>query len=193
MKIGKIISVEYDKFRVRLFHSTRNSTVNIDGKVYYFGNIGSYLKTANSSGDSIICEVTAVTDWVSNEKKLYSSYNLDSSREVIIKPVGTLTGTEFMMGIGIFPSLYSDVEIVTYDDLDHVLSLKEKAENKGIHNSISIGQSKSLINYNINLDINKLFNIHTAVLGNSGSGKSNTIAHILQEVYRKRNNRNHPK
>lgn len=44
MKIGKIISVEYDKFRVRLFHSTRNSTVNIDGKVYYFGNIGSYLK-----------------------------------------------------------------------------------------------------------------------------------------------------
>ena len=49
MKIGKIISVEYDKFRVRLFHSTRNSTVNIDGKVYYFGNIGSYLKTANSA------------------------------------------------------------------------------------------------------------------------------------------------
>ena len=191
MKIGKIISVEYDKFRVRLFHSTRNSTVNIDGKVYYFGNIGSYLKTANSSGDSIICEVTAVTDWVSNEKNLYSSYNLDSSREVIIKPVGTLAGTEFKMGIGIFPSLYSDVEIVTYDDLDHVLSQKGKTDKKGIHNSISIGQSKSLINYNINLDINKLFNIHTAVLGNSGSGKSNTIAHILQEVYRKQNNHAH--
>ena len=34
MKIGKIISVEYDKFRVRLFHTTRNSTVNIDGTVY---------------------------------------------------------------------------------------------------------------------------------------------------------------
>ena len=51
MKIGKIISVEYDKFRVRLFHTTRNSTVNIDGTVYYFGNIGSYLKTLNSSGE----------------------------------------------------------------------------------------------------------------------------------------------
>ena len=43
MKIGKIISVEYDKFRVRLFHATRNSTVNIDGRVYYFGNIGSSI------------------------------------------------------------------------------------------------------------------------------------------------------
>ena len=45
-----------------------------------------------------------------------------------------------------------------------------------------------MINYKINLNINKLFNIHTAVLGNSGSGKSNTIAHILQNVFRKSQN-----
>lgn len=188
MKIGKIISVEYDKFRVRLFHSTKNSTVNIDGKVYYFGNIGSFLKTSNSSGDSILCEVSAVTDWINTEKCSYSNYDLDSSREVIIKPIGTLAGKDFKMGVGIFPSLYSDVEIVTYDDLDKVLSLSDSKPRNGIHTSISIGQSKSLINYNINLDINKLFNIHTAVLGNSGSGKSNTIAHILHEVYRKTEN-----
>lgn len=188
MKIGKIISVEYDKFRVRLFHSTKNSTVNIDGKVYYFGNIGSFLKTTNSSGDSILCEVSAVTDWINTEKCSYSNYDLDSSREVIIKPIGTLAGKDFKMGVGIFPSLYSDVEIVTYDDLDKVLSLSDSKSRNGIHTSISIGQSKSLINYNINLDINKLFNIHTAVLGNSGSGKSNTIAHILHEVYRKTEN-----
>ncbi|WP_230863649.1 helicase HerA domain-containing protein [Campylobacter concisus] len=31
-----------------------------------------------------------------------------------------------------------------------------------------------------------IFNIHSAVLGNSGSGKSNTIAHIIQSIYRKR-------
>lgn len=188
MKIGKIISVEYDKFRVRLFHSTKNSTVNIDGKVYYFGNIGSFLKTSNSSGDSILCEVSAVTDWINTEKCSYSNYDLDSSREVIIKLIGTLAGKDFKMGVGIFPSLYSDVEIVTYDDLDKVLSLSDSKPRNGIHTSISIGQSKSLINYNINLDINKLFNIHTAVLGNSGSGKSNTIAHILHEVYRKTEN-----
>lgn len=45
-----------------------------------------------------------------------------------------------------------------------------------------------MINYKISLSINKLFNIHTAVLGNSGSGKSNTIARILQEVFRKEKN-----
>ena len=188
MKIGKIISVEYDKFRVRLFHSNRNSTVNIEGRVYYFGNIGSYLKTANSSGEHILCEVVSIVDWVGKENQVYSTFNLDSSREVIIKPIGTLKGNDFCMGVGIFPSLYSDVGIVTYDDLDKILSYNEPCEEEGIHQSIDIGVSKNLINYLISLDINRLFNIHTAVLGNSGSGKSNTIAHILHEVYRKESN-----
>lgn len=188
MKIGKIISVEYDKFRVRLFHTTRNSTVNIEGKVYYFGNIGSYLKTLNSSGEYIICEVVSIVDWVGKDNQVYSTFNLDSSREIIIKPIGTLNSDVFSMGIGIFPSLYSDVEIVTYDDLDLILSYNEDETKPGIHSSISIGSSKSLINYSIELGINRLFNIHTAVLGNSGSGKSNTIAHILHEVYRKVDN-----
>lgn len=189
MKIGKIISVEYDKFRARLFHTTRNSTVNIEGKVYYFGNIGSYLKTANSSGEYIMCEVISIIDWVGNENQVYSTYNLDSSREIIIKPIGTLKDDTFNMGIGIFPSLYSDVEIVTYSDLDAILSCTKETVEKGIHSVINIGKSKSLINYSIPLDINRLFNIHTAVLGNSGSGKSNTIAHILHEVYRKKENK----
>jgi len=188
MKIGKIISVEYDKFRVKLFNSTRNSTVNIAGKVYYFGNIGSYLKTVNSTGEHIFCEVTSIIDWVGKDNQVYSAFNLDSSREIIIKPIGTLNGDDFKMGVGIFPQLYSDVEIVTDDDLDTILSNKEENEGEGIHRTITIGRSKNLINYEISLSIDKLFNIHTAVLGNSGSGKSNTIAHILHEIYGKESN-----
>ena len=188
MKIGKIISVEYDKFRVRLFHTTRNSTVNIDGKVYYFGNIGSFLKTLNSSGEYIMCEVVSIVDWVSKDNQIYSTYNLDSSREIIIKPIGTLVDERFCMGVGIFPSLYSDVEIVTYKDLDTILSYNDSEVAEGVHSSITIGNSKNLINYTIDIDIDRFFNIHSAVLGNSGSGKSNTIAHILHEIYRKQQN-----
>ena len=188
MKIGKIISVEFDKFRLRLFNSTKNSTINIDGRIYYFGNIGSYLKTLNSAGEYVLCEVVSIVDFINKEQSssmTYNNFNLDSSREIIIKPIGTLIGEKFSMGVGIFPSIYSDVEIVTYDDLDHILSTsQEQTENLGIHSTISLGTSKSLINYKIDIDINQLFNIHTAILGNSGSGKSNTIAHILQEVFR---------
>lgn len=189
MKIGKIVSVEYDKFRVKLFHNTKVSTINIDGKVYYFGNIGSFLKVNNSIGDSIICEVVSVLD-NSNESKPFSEYNLDSSRELIIKPIGTLDKqNDFLMGVGIFPSIYSDVLIVTEENMKGImLNKNEVNSNPTIHDYIDIGISKNFINYHVNISINKLFNIHTAVLGNSGSGKSNTISHIIQQVLRKENN-----
>ncbi len=190
MKIGKIISVEYNQFRVRLFHSTRNSTTSIDGSVYYFGNIGSYLKTQNVSGDIIICEVISVVDYISPNVQT-SKYDLDTSREIVLKPIGTI-GREgkFSLGVGIFPSLYADVEIVLAKDLDLILEgVKDYCSDKaGIHKSFYIGVSKSMLNYQINLNINSFFNIHTAVLGNSGSGKSNTIAHILHEIFKKDNN-----
>jgi hypothetical protein len=129
MKIGKIISVEFDKFRVKLFHTTRTSTVSIEGKVYYFGNIGSYLKVENSIGDTIICEVISVID-NSTEAKPYTNFNLDSSRELIIKPIGTLKLSRvFIMGVGIFPSIYSDVLIVTEKDIQDILETKEDGTN----------------------------------------------------------------
>lgn len=186
MKIGKVISVEYDKFKVKLYHTTKNSAITLDGQIYYFGNIGSYLKTHNAIGEAILCEVVAILDH-NTESKMYSTYNLDSSRELVIKPIGTLDKAgDFKLGIGIFPSIYADVSIVTFDNIKSILSPRaNQYPNTKIHSEIELGVSKNLINYRINININALFNIHTAVLGNSGSGKSNTIAHLLQEVYRK--------
>ena len=192
MRIGKIISVEFDKFRVKILDDCRQSTVSIDGQVYYFGNIGSYLKTYNSLGDTIVCEVVAIFENDQSLSKSQSSqFVFENSRILWIKPIGTLSpDKQFTMGVGIFPSIYNDVEIVTTSDLRDILTSGLEAEEKssGIHHSIDIGYSKNLINYKVSLNINRLFNIHTAVLGNSGSGKSNTIARILQEVYKKENN-----
>lgn len=186
MTIGKIISVEFDKFRVKILDDCRQSTVSINGQVYYFGNIGSYLKTYNSLGDTIVCEVVAIFE---NDQSI-AKFSLENSRVLLIKPIGTLNSQKkFSMGVGIFPSIYNDVEIVTSKDLRDILTSDQDKEEDtlGVHHSIDIGFSKNLINYKVSLNINNLFNIHTAVLGNSGSGKSNTIARILQEVYKKQN------
>ncbi len=65
---------------------------------------------------------------------------------------------------------------------------KDKELNASIHQSFYLGESKNLINYPINISVNAFFNIHSAVLGNSGSGKSNTIAHIIQDIHKKKDN-----
>jgi len=188
MKVGKIISINYSQLKVKISSDIRGSSVNLHGNIYYFGNIGSYLKITNAVEEVIICEVVSIFDSDLHQEKL--SFDIESNRELLLKPIGTINkDDEFALGVGVFPSLYSDVSIVTFKDMRVILrtNINETAlaEDHQVHESFSLGVSKNLINYPIDVSIDSFFNIHSAVLGNSGSGKSNTIAHIIQEIHAK--------
>lgn len=187
MKIGKIIAINYSQLKVKILSEIRGGSVNRSGEVYYFGNIGSFLKVSNSLREIIICEVISIFDSDSDRERL--SFDMESDREILIKPIGTIGADEkFSLGIGVFPSLYSDVNIVTNEDVSLILNtidIEQSSTEGKVHKKIRLGRSKNLINYPIDIAIDSFFNIHTAILGNSGSGKSNTIAHILQQVFEK--------
>ena len=187
MRIGKLIRIDYSQLKVKISSEIRGSSVNLEGNVYYFGNIGNYLKIKNAVSEVIICEVMSIFDSDTYKEKL--SFDVESNRELLLKPIGTINkDKEFTLGVGIFPALYSDVDIVTHDDMEIILNIPEDkncGKTNKIHNSFSLGISKNLINYPIDINIDNFFNIHSAVLGNSGSGKSNTIAHIVQDIHKK--------
>ncbi len=189
MKIGKLVGITYSQLKVKIASDIRGGSVNLHGSVYYFGNIGSYLKITNAIDETIICEVVSIFDSDLHQER--ASFDIESNRELLLKPVGTINkNKEFALGVGVFPSLYSDVSIVTFDDMKHTLrthnEIPETQETgQRIHQSFPLGVSKNLINYPIDVSIDSFFNIHSAVLGNSGSGKSNTIAHIIQEIHKK--------
>lgn len=52
-----------------------------------------------------------------------------------------------------------------------------------IPNSIKLGKSFIYPDYDIKLDVGNFFSNHFAILGNSGSGKSYSVAKILQSVF----------
>ncbi|WP_291946955.1 DUF87 domain-containing protein [Campylobacter sp.] len=179
MKIGKITSIQFNQFKVQIFSDIKGGSLNVKGEVYYFGNIGSYLKTTNTLGETIICEVIAIFD--SDAKNVQQTFNIGGNRELLLKPIGTYQNKNFSLGIGIYPSLYSDVKLVKSEDLNHILV------QQGDNYRFELGISKNLINYRVEIGIDSFFNIHSAILGSSGSGKSNTIAHILQSIYKNKN------
>lgn len=180
MIIGKIISIEYDRFKVRLLNTSRVASVGLKGKIYHFGNIGSYLKVNNHANEMVLCEVTAIYEQVdTNNTTSNEKFQLDSPRDLFMKPIGSYRANGFKLGIVTYPSVYADVYVVTEDDLNE--ALKDTIQ-KGSSPGIYLGNSWNLQGYPIYLDINKLFSIHTAILGNSGSGKSYTIARMLQQI-----------
>lgn len=193
MVIGKVTTIEYDRFRVRLLHSVKSASTSIKGKVYHIGNIGSYVKIKNHINDDIICEVIAIQEAErATKQNVDATFDLDSVRELIVRPIGILTkrGTtaSFSLGVSIYPSIYSDVHVVEQEDLDAILTGQRKEESDELSKpgTIRLGISKSLVDYPVSIDVDTFFNIHSAVLGNSGSGKSYTIAHILQSVLKQK-------
>ena len=180
--------VEYNQLRARLLSSVKCSSTSIKGKVYHIGNIGSYVKIKNHVNDDIICEVIAIQETERYSKTIVdASFDIDSARELILRPIGILTRNGksdcFNLGVSIYPSIYSDVYVVVQEDLNAILTgHKDEQKNATSTGSIKLGISKSLVDYPVSIEVDKFFNIHSAVLGNSGSGKSYTIAHILQPV-----------
>jgi len=62
MKIGKLIGINYSQLKVKISSEIRGGSVNLGGDIYYFGNIGSYLKIANAVHEIIIWELISIFD-----------------------------------------------------------------------------------------------------------------------------------
>ena len=52
---------------------------------------------------------------------------------------------------------------------------------------LTIGKSVIFPDYDVKINIDKFFGFHFAVFGNTGAGKSNTVARVLQNIFEKSN------
>lgn len=89
---------------------------------------------------------------------------------------GEIRNGKFLYGDITKPSFNANCQLIDNNTLDIILSSSSE-------NSIVLGKSYVYPNYNLKLDIGNFFSNHFAILGNSGSGKSYSVAKILQSVF----------
>ena len=94
-----------------------------------------------------------------------------------IKLVGLIENNKFIYGSIITPPFNSEVRLITKEELDIIYSINEK------DNYITLGTSYIYNNYNINMNVNNYFSNHFAILGNTGSGKSYSVAKIIHSIF----------
>ena len=98
--------------------------------------------------------------------------------QMIANIVGEISDGRFMPGSSSKPSFKSNVRLVEIEELE--LFLGNQDTDFGETN---FGTSNVYEGYKINVPINDFFSNHFAILGNSGAGKSCTVASILQKLY----------
>ena len=90
--------------------------------------------------------------------------------------VGEIKNGRFLYGDISKPSFRAECHMIDNATLDIIL-------NNDATNNIKLGKSFIYPNYDIKLDVGNFFSNHFAILGNSGSGKSYSVAKILQGIF----------
>ena len=109
-----------------------------------------------------------------NQKLIGEIININEYME--IKIIGEIINNSFIYSDINKPSFNSKCRLINKEDLDILFS-------SNTPDNIKIGTSVLYKNYNINLAINPFFSNHFAILGNTGSGKSYSVARIIQSIY----------
>jgi uncharacterized protein len=173
--IGSVVRVVGSKVYAELSEDLPSSTPIISGKIYKIGQVGSFVKipmgTINVFAIVTMVGANPYKDSVSDTEQQFPYGN----RWLEIQLIGEAGGNEFQRGISIYPTIEDEVHIVTDDDLAIIYATSNPS-------AIQIGtlaSSEGLLAY---LDIDKLLTRHGAILGSTGSGKSNAVTAILKSI-----------
>ena len=100
--------------------------------------------------------------------------------EAIVKVllVGEIVDDFFVSGIIKKPSGISSIRIITMPELELIFGKNELSKD-----NLLLGKSAVYNNLNISVPLNSFFANHSAIIGNTGSGKSCGIARILQNLF----------
>lgn len=140
----------------------------VDGKVCVKLEVNIYNMN-NLSGKNVVFE-DENTKIVGEVANVYSEL-------IEVNLIGQIENNIFIYGDIIKPSFKSLCRVITKEELDIMFS------NNKEENSILLGKSFIYNNYDIRLNVNNFFSNHFAVLGNTGSGKSHSVARIIQSIF----------
>lgn len=205
--IGKVVAINSDRFSVELLSGLDNFNVSGFDDIHYFAQLNSYVIVPYQNY-YIVAEVSGV-----REKDLNVPFSnptdqilskIQAGKFLEVLPIGTIknekdVSLKFEFGVSVYPALYSDVLYIKEKELDAIFKTenikvqicrdsgdckKGRCDCKYRYTTLPIGKSTIFPDYEVKLDIDKFFGSHSAVLGNTGSGKSCTIASMLQALYK---------
>jgi len=172
--LGTVQDVEGATIRALLDHDTRSGLVFVDGNAYRIGQVGSFARIPMGFNDlfGIVAQVGAGA-----APTALDDVGVRSATWMRIQLIGEAQhGCPFQRGVGQYPAVGDEVHLVTEKDLSRIYGTAD------LPDLVSVGCLASTESIPALLDVNKLVNRHSAVLGTTGSGKSTTVASLLHAM-----------
>ncbi len=92
--------------------------------------------------------------------------------------VGEIINNKFVAGVIKKPSANCSSRVISYQELELIFG-----ENKLNKNNLFLGKSAIYNDFNISVPLDNFFAFHSAILGNTGSGKSCCVTSLFQNLF----------
>ena len=116
--------------------------------------------------------------FVEPNRKVIGEITFINENIIKIMLVGEINNNSFTSGVVRKPTNTSEIRIITASELEMIFG---KNELNRTH--LLLGKSAVYDNFNISAPLNDFFANHSAINGNTGSGKSCTVARIFQNLF----------
>lgn len=183
--IGQVIEVRGQKLRIRVFENKNSNILIYQGHVIKNVSVGSFVKIPKGFSNIIgriegeYIQETKPTGNVGDCLRFTKeSETIDRIIEVNI--MGVLNDGRFQRGLIDIPLVFSDVYMLTDKEVGKIFEF-----SSNLATSVCIGAINDYKEEKLFISANSLFASHIGIFGNTGSGKSNTLAKLYTECFQR--------
>ncbi|MDP2930670.1 MAG: ATP-binding protein [bacterium] len=180
-KIGKVVSVDGRMVRVKVDKAKNTSHLLYKGELLKNISVGGYIKIIKGF-TKIVGKVEG--EFINEDKEFlnkgYGSQKEKINRILNISLLGFFKGNCFERGIKELPLIDNECFLLHNTEFNQVHDFLRDDDKP-----ITIGTLSLEKGQEIRIGINSLFASHIGIFGNTGSGKSYTLAKIYRELFLK--------
>lgn len=181
LRVGVITSVKGRTVEVVVDKSKNVPHLLYNGELIRNVSVGSYIKI-NKGFERIIGIIES--EFITEDKSIdfakdYKQEKAKIKRVLQIKTLGFLEGNRFNQGIKELPLIDNKCYILTKQEYDTVHNFIKDGDTP-----IKIGVLSSETSKDIEIGVNSLFASHIGIFGNTGSGKSYSLASLYNSLFK---------
>jgi DNA helicase HerA-like ATPase len=172
IRVGEVIAVNGVKITLKIDDDSNKETLYFDGDKYKGVSIREYLSIQRGFRN-IICIVEG--EYLDESRIETDGARVGYIRKVDARPIGYFDNEEFKHGIKFMPMIKDAAFLLTEERIAAIFG-RNNAEG------FTVGRMLKE-DIPISLPWQKLFNSHIGIFGNTGSGKSNTLAKLYTVLF----------
>ena len=184
-KIGQVIEVRGQKIRIRVFENKNSNILVYQGNVIKNVSVGSFVKIPKGFSNIIgriegeyIQETKPIGS--ANDRLRFSKESETIDRIIEVSIMGVLNDGCFQRGLIDIPLVFSDAYMLTDKEVGKIFEF-----SSDLATSVCIGAINDYKEEKLFISANSLFASHIGIFGNTGSGKSNTLAKLYTECFQR--------